>query len=108
MASRVNTFPRALLEVLYHSLQHGERNCCHFFPDVSFQICRCPWFLFVHLALEISSEEDVLRLETLVPLNIEVPTKYQLCQDRIIAFENYFHSKSPMSTDQRSMVTEMF
>jgi hypothetical protein len=73
-----------------------ERNCCHFFPDVLFQIHRCPWFLFVHLALEISSEEEVLQLETLVPMNIEVPTKYPLSQDRIFVFEIRLHSKSPM------------
>ena len=92
----MNTFPRAFLEVLYHSLQYVERNCCHFFPDVPFQIHRCPWFLFVHLALEISSEEEVLRLGTLVPMNIEVPTKYPLSQDRIVVFEIRLHSKSPM------------
>ena len=43
---------------------------CHFFPDVLFQIHRCAWFLFVHLGLEMSSEEEVLRLGTLVPMNI--------------------------------------
>ena len=53
-------------------------------------------FLFVHLALEISSEEEVLRLGTLVPLNIKVPTKYPLSQDRIVVFEIRLHSKSPM------------
>ena len=42
----VNTFPQAFLEVLHHSLQHGGRNCCHFFPDVLFQIQRCPWVSF--------------------------------------------------------------
>ena len=67
-----------------------------FFPDVLFQIHRCPWFLFVHLALEISSEEEVLRLGTLVPINIEVPTKYPLSQDRIVVFEIRLRSKSPM------------
>jgi len=92
----VNTFPQAFLEVLHHSLQHVGRNCCHFFSDVLFQIHRCPWFLFVHLALEISSEEEVLRLGTLVPMNIEVLTKYPLIQDRIVVFENRLHSKSPM------------
>jgi hypothetical protein len=76
-------------------LQHVGRNCCHFFPDVLFQIHRCPRFLFVHLALEISSEEEVLRLGTLVPKNIEVPTKYPLSQDRIV-FEIRLHSKNPM------------
>jgi hypothetical protein len=78
-------------------LQHVGRNCCHFFPDVMFQIHRCSWFLFVHLALEISPEEEVLRLGTLVPMNIEVATKYPLSHnDRIVVFENRLHSKSPM------------
>jgi len=92
----VNTFPQAFLEVLYHSLQHVGRNCYHFFLDVLFQIHRCPRFIFVHLALEISSEEEILRLGTLVPMNIEVPTKYPLSQDRIVILENRLHSKSPM------------
>jgi hypothetical protein len=77
-------------------MQHGGRNCCHFFPDVLFQIHRCPWFLFVHLALEISSDEEAFRPGTLVPMNIKVPTKYLLSQDRIVDFENRLHSKSPM------------
>jgi hypothetical protein len=77
-------------------MQHGGRNCCHFFLDVLFQIHRCPWFIFVHLALEISLEEEVLRLGTLVPMNIEVPTKYPLSKERIVVFENRLHSKSPM------------
>jgi len=92
----VNTFPQVFLEVLHHSLQHVGRNCCHFFPDVLFQIHRSPWFLFVHLALEVSSEEEVLRLGTLVLMNIEVPTKYPLSQDRIVVFGICLHSKSPM------------
>jgi len=93
----INTFPQAFLEAPHHSLQHGGRNCCHFVPDVLFQVHSCPWFLFVHLALEISSEEDVLRLDTLVPMNIEVPTKYQVSHnDRIVVFENRLHSESPM------------
>ena len=86
VASLVNTLPQAFPEVLHHSLQHVGRNCCHFFPDVLFQIHRCPWFLFVHLALEVSSEEEVLRSGTLVPMNIEVLTKYPLSQDRIVVF----------------------
>jgi hypothetical protein len=53
-------------------------------------------FLSVHLALEISSEEEVLRLGTLVPMNIEVQTKYPLSQDRIVVFEIRLHNKSPM------------
>ena len=98
MASLViNTFPQAFLEVLHHSLQHGVRNCCHFFSDVLFQVHRSPWFLFVQLVLEISPEEEVLRLGTLVPMNIEVPTKYQMSHnDRIVAFDSRLHSKSPM------------
>jgi len=92
----VNTFPQEFLEVLHYSLQHVGRNCCHFFPDFLFQIHHCPWFLFVHLALEISSEEVVLRLGTLVLMNIEVPTKYPLSQDRIVVFELCLHSKSLM------------
>jgi hypothetical protein len=96
VASIVNIFPQAFLEVLRHSLQHVGRNCCYFFPDVLFQIHLCPWFLFVHLALEISSEEEVLRLGTLIPMNIEVPTKYPLSRDRVTVFENRLHSKSLM------------
>jgi len=96
VASPFNTFPQAFLEGLHHSLQHVGRNCCQFFPDVPFQIHRCPWFLFVQLALGISSEEEVFRLGTLVPMNIEVPTKYPLSQDRIVVFEIRLHSKSPM------------
>jgi hypothetical protein len=92
----VNTFPQAFLEVLHHSLQHVGRNYCNFFPDVLFQIHRCPPFIFVHLALEISSEEEVLRLGTIVPMNIEVPTKYPPSQERIVVFETRLHSKSPM------------
>jgi len=88
--------PKRFWKFCHHSLQHVGRNCCHFFPDVLFQIHGCPWFLFVHLALEISSEEEVLRLGTLVPKNIEVPTKYPLSQDRIVVFEIRLHSKSPM------------
>ena len=89
--------PKRFLEVLHHSLQHVGRNCCHFFPDVLFQIHCCPWSLFVHLALEISPKEEVLRLGTLVPMNIKVPTKYPLSQDRIVVFfEIRLHSKSPI------------
>jgi hypothetical protein len=90
----VKTLPQAFL--LLHSLQHIGRNCCHFFPAVLFQIHHCPWFIFVHLAPEISSEEEVLRLGTLVPMNIEVLMKYQLSHDRIVVFEITLHSNSPM------------
>jgi hypothetical protein len=91
----VNTFSQVFLEVLRDSLQHVGRKSCHFFPDVLFQIHHCPWFLFLRLALEISSEEEVLRLGTLVLMNIEVLMKYPLSQDRIIFFF-FFQSKSPM------------
>jgi hypothetical protein len=97
VASLVKTFPQAFLEVLYHSIKHAGRNCCHFFPEFLFQIHRCLWFLFIHLDLEISPDEEVLRLGTLIPMNIEVPTKYQLSHnDRIVAFENRLDIKSPM------------
>jgi hypothetical protein len=69
-------------------------NCCHFFPDVLFQIHRCPWFLFVQLALEISSEEEVLRPGILVPMNI-VPTKYPPSQNRIVVFLNTSPQQKP-------------
>ena len=97
MASLVNIFPQAFLEVLHLSLQHGGRNYCHFFPDVLFQNHHCPWFLFVYFALEISPEEEVLRLGTLISMNIEVSTKYQLSQnDRIVVFENRLDNENPM------------
>jgi len=82
---------------MHHSLQHIGRNYYHFFPDVLFQVHRCPWLLFVQHALEISPEEEVLRLGTLIPMNIEVPSKYQLSHnDRIDVFENRLHSENPM------------
>jgi len=43
----VSTFPQAFLEVLHHSMQHVGRNCCHFFPDVLFQIHHCPCVSFL-------------------------------------------------------------
>jgi hypothetical protein len=55
------------------------------------------FFFFVQLALEISPEEKVLRLGTLVSMNIEVPTKYPLSHsDRIVVFENCLDSPNPM------------
>ena len=41
--------PQAFL--LLHSLQHVGRNCCHVFPDVLFQIHRCPLFFSYALLL---------------------------------------------------------
>jgi len=108
VASLINTLPQAFLEVLHHSLQHGGRNCCHFVPDGLFQVHRCPWFLFVHLGLETSPEKGVLRLGTLIPMNMEVPTKYQLSHnDRIVVFKIVSTAKIHCCTDQRSMATEM-
>jgi hypothetical protein len=73
---------------LLYLLQHVGRNCCHFFPDVLFQIHLCPWFLFIHLVFKISSEEEVLWLGTLILMNVELPTKYSVSHDRIIVFWN--------------------
>jgi hypothetical protein len=54
-------------------------------------------FFFVRLSLEISSGKEVLRLGTLVPLNIELPKKYQLSHnERIVVFKNCLHSENPM------------
>ena len=58
----------------------------------------------------------MLRLGTLVPMNIEVPTKYQLSHnDRIVVSENCPHSENPMlykpalhGDDLFSMATEIF
>ena len=64
-------------------------------------------FFSYTLLLRYPQEEEVLRLGTLVPMNIEVPTKYPLSQDRIVVFEIRLHNKNPRcSTDQRSMATE--
>jgi hypothetical protein len=37
------------------------------------------------------TEGEVLRLGTLVPMNIKVPTKYPLSQDRIVVFLTFWH-----------------
>ena len=109
MAFLVKTFPQAFLEVLHHSLQHVGRNCCHFVPDVLFQVKRCPWFLFVHLALEISPEEEVLRLGT---LSFRWILKCRRNSNWVKMTELLFlkivsTAKARCSTDQRSMATEM-
>jgi hypothetical protein len=44
----------------------------------------------------MSSEQEVLRLGTLVPMNIEVPTKYPLSQEKIVVYEIRLHNKSLM------------
>jgi len=104
----VNTFPQVFLEVLHHSLQHVWRNCCNFFPDVLFQIHHCPWFLFVHLALEISSEEEVLRLGTLSFRWILNCRRNILWVKTESLFLKYVSTaKARCSTDQRSMANEM-
>jgi hypothetical protein len=54
-------------------------------------------FFSYTLLLRYPSEEEVLRLGTLVPMNIKVPTEYQLSHnDRIFVFEIHLHSESPM------------
>ena len=53
-------------------------------------------FFSYTLLFEISPKEEVLSLGTLIPMNIEVPTKYPLSQDRIVVFEIRLPSKSPM------------
>jgi hypothetical protein len=46
--------------------------------------------------------------DTVVPMNVEVPTKYPLSHnDRIVIFEICLHSKAGCSTDQHTMATEM-
>jgi hypothetical protein len=41
-------------------------------------------------------------------MNIEVPTKYPLSQDKIVVFFKYVSTtKAQCPTDQRSMATEM-
>jgi hypothetical protein len=48
-----------------------------------------------------------LQQGTLVPMNIEVLTKYHLSQDRIVVFFKYVSTaKARCPTDQRSMATE--
>jgi hypothetical protein len=53
-------------------------------------------FISYTLLLRYPQRKEVLRLGTLVPMNIEVPTKYPLSQDRIVVFEIRLHNKSPM------------
>jgi len=98
VASLVNTFLQAFLEVLHHSLQHVGRNCCHIFPDGLFQVYRRPWFLFVHLAFEITSEEEVLRLGTLSfrwLLKCRRNIRWVTTTESLF-FGNRLHSESPM------------
>jgi len=104
----VNKFPEAFLEILHHSLQHVGRNCCHFFPDVLFQIHRCPWFLFVHLALEISSEEEVLRLGTLsFRWILNCRRNILWVKTESLFFKYVSTAKARCSTDQPSMAIEI-
>jgi hypothetical protein len=55
----------------------------------------------------MSSDEEVLRLGTLVLMNIEVPTKYSLSHGKIVVLKYVSTGKARCSTDQRSMATEM-
>jgi hypothetical protein len=105
----VNTLPQAFLEFLHHSLQHGGINCYYFVPDVLFQVHRYPYFIYVHLALEISTQEEVLRLGTLSFRRI---LKYRRNNRSVATTESLFLkyvsiAKARCSTDQRSMATEM-
>jgi hypothetical protein len=45
---------------------------------------------------DILRERSVATRDTVVPMNIKVPTKYPLSQDRIVVFEIRLHNKSPM------------
>jgi hypothetical protein len=96
VASLVNTFPpsvsgssASLVAACWEKLLPLRPWCSVSNPPLSLVSFRT-------LALEISSEEEVLRLGTLVPMNIKMPTKYPLSQDRIVVFEIRLHSKSPM------------
>jgi hypothetical protein len=104
----VNTFPQAFLEVLLHySLQHVRRNCCHLFPDVLFQIHCCPWFLFVHLALKISPEKEVLRLGTSFRWILKGRRNILWVKIESLFLKYVSTAKTRCSTDQRSVATEM-
>ena len=77
--SLVNIFPQAFLEVLHDSLQHGGRNCCHFVPDVMFQVHRCLLFLLYTLLLSYpqSKKSQTLRLG-----NLADPSTFPLHESR--------------------------
>jgi hypothetical protein len=88
VASLVNTFLQAFLEVLHHSLQHVGGIAATSF------LMFCIKSTFV---LGFFSYTLLLHLGTFVPMNIEVPTKYPLTsQDRIVVFENRLHSENPI------------
>ena len=54
-------------------------------------------FFSYTLLLRYPQRRSIATRDTVVPMNIEVPTKQQLSQnDRIVIFENRLHSKSPM------------
>ena len=55
-----------------------------------------------------SQQYSIATRDTVVPMNIEVPTKYLLSHnDKIVVLEMRLHSESRRSTDQHSMATEM-
>jgi hypothetical protein len=60
----VNTFLQSLVEILHHSLQNDWRNCCHFIPNVLFQVLCCPLSLFNTLLLKYPQRKksQVLRM----------------------------------------------
>jgi hypothetical protein len=95
------------LRLLRHSRKHFWKFCFTHCSMVEEITALLPWcslsslplslFSFRTHVLEISPEEEVLWLGTLVPMNIEVPTKYQLSHnDRIVVFENRLHNENPM------------
>jgi hypothetical protein len=70
------------------------------FSGVRSEGCLPGRFLFVADAVSLkflTHNSTVLRLGTLVPMNIEVLTKYLLSHnDRIVVLEIHLHSESPM------------
>jgi len=59
-------------------------------PPLSLVSLRTPCFW------DILRGRSIATRDTVVPMNIEVPTKYPLSQDRIVVFEIRLHSKSLM------------
>jgi len=53
-------------------------------------------FFSYTLLLRYPQRRSIATRDTVVPMNIEVPTKYPLSHDRIVVFEICLHNKSPM------------
>jgi hypothetical protein len=59
--------------------------------------CLPEGFLFAADAVSHPQQYSIATADTVVPMNIEVPTKYLLSQnDRIVVFEIRLHSESPV------------